>query len=94
MINCQSPDIYLETLGKRWKTCKKICVQTLADYKDNQGKNKVAKHNRAYRLHGICPEKSLKSTKKNNKTKKNLSNHSKPWRGEVPDFQNCDIVSF
>lgn len=51
-----------------FKAFKEIYVQSLADYKDNQGEILVAKHHKIYTLDRICSEKFSKQTKSNKVT--------------------------
>lgn len=73
-----------------FKAFKGIYIQSLADYKDNQGERLVAKHHKIYTLDRICSEKFSKQTKKQQQSN---SNNNKPWRGWVAKFQNCPITS-
>ena len=47
-----------------FKAFKGIYIQSLADYKDNQGERLVAKHHKIYTLDRIGSEKFSKQTKK------------------------------
>lgn len=58
-----------------FKACKGIYVQSLADYKNNQGEILVAKHHKIYTFDRICSEKFSKQTKNSNKVTATIISH-------------------